>query len=118
LEIDGIKIIDHDHLRLTVAGFPPGTEVEINLIRDGKPMTFMVTLADFDDPMGTGLESRNEILEGVEASELTDALISQYRIPEDLEGVVITDVDIESPYSRTLIPGIVLLQVNERTSLT
>jgi serine protease Do len=112
LEINGIEIIDHDHLRLTVAGFRPGTDVKIKLLRAGKPMTVDVKLADFDDPHGTGLESLDEILEGVRASSIDENLRYKYRIPEELEGVVITDVDVDSPYTRTLIPGIVLLQIN------
>lgn len=112
LKIDGKKIRDHDHLRLSIASYLPGTEVAIELMRDGKMMTIMVKLADFDDPEGTGISGSKKILEGVETQELTTENRSKYEIPEEFEGIVISKIDLDSPYSRTLSEGLLILEIN------
>ena len=118
LKIDGQKIKDHDHLRLVIASYHPGTEIDIELIRDGETKHIKVQLADSDDPYGTGISSTQEILEGVETAELDDDTRQTYKIPEDLEGIVITKVNLDSPYTRTLIEGLLILEVNGRKVTT
>jgi serine protease Do len=112
LKIDGQKVKDHDHLRLIIAGYLPGTEVNIKLLRDGKKMNVPVKLADFDDPYGTGLSSVSEILPGVETQELNSDNRSRYDIPTELNGIVISKIELDSPYSRTLIEGLLILEIN------
>jgi serine protease Do/serine protease DegQ len=113
LSINGQKIKDPDHLRLTVASHRPGTEVEILLLRDGKEKVFKVTLADFDQSSSGSAGKTMEIMLGVEASELNTELREQFGIPRDLNGVVVTDIKPDSPYARTqLMPGLVILRVN------
>ena len=112
LKIDGQKIKDHDHLRLVIASYHPGTEIDIELLRDGELKHFKVQLADSDDPYGTGISGSQEIMEGVETAELDDEVRQLYKIPEELSGIVITKVDVDSPYTRTLIDGLLILEIN------
>jgi len=114
LKINEQKIKDADHLRLVVAGYQPGTEVELLILRDGKEKKIKVTLADFDDPYGTGISKTSEILQGVEGKELTKEIREQFGIPSDLKGVVISDISQESPYTRVLSEGILILRVNSQ----
>jgi len=112
LKINDQKIKDADHLRLVVAGYQPGTEVELLILRDGKEKKIKVALADFDDPYGTGISRTSEILPGVEGKELTKELREQFEIPADISGVLINDIRGDSPYSRALAEGILILRVN------
>lgn len=112
LKIDDQKIKDAEHLRLVVAGYQPGSEVELFILRDGKEKKIKVTLADFDDPYGTGISRMSEILPGVEGQELTRDVRDEYGIPEDIDGVIISDIAGDSPYTRVLAEGILILRVN------
>lgn len=112
LQINGQRIKDADHLRLVVAGYQPGTEVELSILRDGEAQTLTVTLADFDDPYGTGISGVSEILPGVDAEVLTGEIRNEFGIPDNLTGVLVSNVRNDSPHSRVLARGVVILRVN------
>jgi S1-C subfamily serine protease len=54
----------------------------------------------------------SKLLEGVSIQVLDDALREQYAIPIEIDGVVITDVRIDSPYANTLVEGLAITDVN------
>ncbi len=112
LKIDEQKIKDAEHLRLVVASYPPNTEIELHILRDGKNKTIKVELADFDDPYGTGISKTSEILPGVEGKELSKEIRDQYEIPDEIDGVLISDISSDSAYNRVLAEGILILRVN------
>ena len=112
LKVDGQKIKDHDHLRLVIASYHPGAEIDIELLRDGKTQHVKVKLTDSDDPYGTGVSNTHEILEGVEVQNLDADARQNLQIPEELNGVLITKIGIDSPYQRTLVEGLLILEVN------
>lgn len=112
LKINDQKIKDADNLRLVVAGYQPGTEVELFIIREGEELTLTVELADFDDPYGTGISRVSEILPGVEGQALTSENREEFGIPSNLSGILVSDVSNDSPHSRVLARGVVILRVN------
>lgn len=112
VQIDGITIKSAPQLRLVVSQMLPGSEVEVTLIRAGKRLQREVTLGSVDDPMAQNGSVNSKLLEGVSIQVLDDALREQYAIPIEIDGVVITDVRIDSPYANTLVEGLAITDVN------
>lgn len=112
VQIDDITIKSAPQLRLVVSQMLPGSEVEVTLIRAGKRLQREVTLGSVDDPMAQNGSVNSKLLEGVSIQVLDDALREQYAIPIEIDGVVITDVRIDSPYANTLVEGLAITDVN------
>lgn len=110
--IDGKPVKNAADLRFRVAGRMPDTEVELTIEREGKTLTKTVKLADADDPDGKGFGNTSEtILEGLRLESITPELQQEWRVPEE-SGVLITDVDVRSPYANELQRGMVIMGVN------
>lgn len=110
VSINGTPVATAEDLRNIIAQLPPGTKVSLKLTRNGKDVALDVTLGKLD-------ETPDELLSGVKAAPLTDELRSQLRIPSRIDGLVITDVDDNSPYAERLIPKLVITQIDQ-TNIT
>jgi serine protease Do/serine protease DegQ len=95
-------------LRLYVSQLAPGTEVSIEIIRDGDDRTLEATLDALPDD---GL-AMNEFLPGIRVTRLTDEVRQQYSIPESIDGLLVTEVDPNSPYSDRFALSMLVLEVN------
>ena len=109
--INGAEVADADDLRLKVARHPPGAEIVLTVLRDGKRREIGVVLGNPEDPPGGG-DTRGELLSGVEAAVLDERYRSEFGLERDLEGLVILGVDASSPYAEVLRPGGVILTIN------
>jgi serine protease Do len=133
LSVNGDKIEDSDDLIQRVARQSPGTVVKLGIRRDGKDLTMPVTLAtrparidrspsdaDEDDEPETGRPSKEpSVLSGVSVEALSPQLARQYRIGDDVEGVLITDIEQDSPaVDAGLQPGDVIQQVKNQKVTT
>ena len=105
--INGREVKSLQDLRLMVSQFLPGTEVSLKVLRDGKEQTIKVELGKLTDA-GLG----RQLLEGVDVTRVTDELRRQFGIAENVDGLVITAIDPESPYARRLAVGAVIVEVN------
>ena len=103
----------------------PGTEVTLGIIRDGKPMDIHVTLGErpanlaVQAPLGSGgfggqgASPSQGTLRGIQVQPLTPDVRQQFGLPEDVHGVVITQVDPNSPAGQAqLQPGMVIESIN------
>ena len=123
LRLGGDVVRDPNDLSRRVASLPPGEKVRLRVLRDGRERNLTVTLGRRDE---ADAANDNELPEdgddslsaevGMRVSELNDALRQRYRVPEDVEGVVVTAVRPGSPaQSAGLRPGVVILQVDGET---
>jgi Do/DeqQ family serine protease len=106
--INGRAVTSVDDLRLIIAQYAPGTKVTIDYLRDGKPDAKEVTLTQRPDDG----EPSGELLPGVHAEPLNDELRRQYRINSEVEGIVITALDDNSPFQGQLVSGAVIVSLN------
>ncbi len=106
--INGRPVSTVDDLRLIVAQYAPGTKVTISFIRDNKPDTKEVTLGQRPDEVA----ATGELLPGVHVETLTDDLRREYRVNNDVDGLVITGVDDNSPHAGDLVRGAVIVSLN------
>ena len=103
-----------NQLSRVVAGFGPGEEVQVQIVRDGKMMTLPVLLGiKKEKPIMTSLPPmQNGIDLGIDVSPITDDLAEHYKI-KDREGILVTKVGRQSiAYSEGLREGDVIKEVN------
>lgn len=105
--VNGRAIASRDDLRLTIAQTMPGTKVRIDFLRDGKLQNVEVTLGKLEDAAADG-----EFLTGVSVQQLNNDLRGELRIPNEVEGLVITDIAPTSPFGDVFPVGAVIEQIN------
>ncbi len=121
MSFNGRKIGDSRQLQLTVAETKPGSKVPVEILRDGKPMTLEVTvkrLPGSDDLAKNDSDNDQDsgTLNGVGVGDLDQQARSQFNIPKDVNGAVITQVDPGSASADAgLKPGDVIEEINHHT---
>jgi serine protease Do len=118
--VDGDTIKDTRQLIDTISAMPPGTEVELGVVRGGKRQKITVTLEERDSEVaslesGEGPTDEGDVFErvGVTVTELSPVVRQNFRIAEEIEGVVVTRVRPLSPAGEQgMIPGLVITEAN------
>ncbi len=125
--IDGKKIEGSDDLTMDVISHAPGTTVALDVIRDGKPMTVKVTLAqrpggveiakndgngDDNQPGDDNGSDSSASIRGISVETLTPDLAQQVGVPAATKGVVVNSVDADSPAADSLGRGSVIVAVD------
>lgn len=107
------KVIHNDgDLVETISLTQPGTRVTLTVIRDKKEIKVPVTIGSYEESTEV---SQVESEEGIKVQNLTPQLREQYRIPTNLQGVVVTEVAVGSVYYNAGIrQGDVIFKVNNR----
>jgi serine protease Do len=118
LDYNGKKVADSRHLKLMVGETKPGTTVPVTILRNGETKTLEVTvrqlpgneeLAKNNTPNG----SDNGTLNGVTVSDLDQQTRQELKVPDNVKGVVITDVQADSPSAEAgLKQGDVIEDIN------
>jgi serine protease Do len=119
LEINGKPIADSRRLRFAVAEVRPGTEANLKILREGKEQTIKVKVGDqpgakrFAKGDSADADKDEGSLNGVGVSDLTPAARSEYDIPSNIRGALVTQVDPNSPSAAAgLNPGDVIQEIN------
>ncbi len=112
----------HDLPRL-VAAAPIGQKFDLTIRRNGKEMTVAATLAEMpENPQQaaaspSGEEQATSL--GLQLSSLSPGLRRQFRVPKDVEGVVVTKVADDSPAAALGIqPGDVIMSIDQHPAKT
>ena len=124
-KVDGREVTDSARLSLAIAQTAPGSEVQLELLRNGNRETVTATIEAQPDSKGrrnrAGGLSRGDmqedegVLNGVAVTDLDPRARRQFDIPSRVEGALITDVDPNSASARAgLRPGDVLLEINRQ----
>lgn len=111
VEIDDIEIVSAQQLRLEVSQMLPGREVMVKLIRQGKTKKLPVTLGSLNG-LASNAEPDRDYIRGVLFEEIDEATRESFSIPEDIDGLVVADVEENSPFAEKLEPRMVVLEVN------
>jgi len=100
-KLDGQTISDYGQLTAMVTNMNPGAVVTLDILRDGHPMTIKVTLgerpANLSASAGGPSSVQQGTLRGIQVQNLTPALRDQLGLPSSVLGVVISDIDPNSP---------------------
>jgi serine protease Do len=124
LDVNGKPIRNRDDLVSAVVSTRPGTTVPIKILRDKAERTLNITVDELDLEQESARSSRRQTAEpgdeetagfGLTLSPLTADTARQLRLPADVEGVLISDVEPGSAaQTANLARGDVLQQVNRR----
>ena len=106
--INGRPVDSFDVLRLIIAQTPPGTKVKVKYLREGKTADLEVTLAKLADDTA----KPDEFVTGVTVTGMDDDVRRTFKLPDEVDGLVVTDVADTSPFHERFHPGMVILQVN------
>jgi serine protease Do len=100
-KFNGQKVESWEQLVAMVTETNPGTTVSVDLIRDGRPLTLELKLgerpANLAERAGVGKAPLQGALRGITVQNLTAGLRNQLGLSNTVQGVVITDMDPNSP---------------------
>ncbi len=99
IEFNGIPVRSIAHLQSLVGRTPPGTAVQLKVVRGGKEIVVNVTLAE-RTPEVVAQAQREAEWRGMVVGELTPELRRQMNIPENVKGVIAMMVEPDSPAAR------------------
>jgi len=120
--VDGKAIDSNDALIQLIAARQPGSSASVQVMRDGRPLSFTVKLAErpqrdraelsVDPPQPS---SQRGPLLGLSVREMDDQFLARYRMPPGTRGVVVSRVEPMSPaFDADIERGHVLLEINRR----
>jgi S1-C subfamily serine protease len=118
VKYDGREVENMNQFRQMVAATPPGEKVAMELIRKGKRKSIKVKIGEHPDTVKSDDEEEKEedvspFFVGVGLETLTDSYRRQLDIPSDVSGVLVTEVDRDSPAGEAgLETGDVIVAVN------
>ncbi|HLG19808.1 MAG TPA: DegQ family serine endoprotease [Bdellovibrionota bacterium] len=114
---DGKRIKDWHELPIAVANTPVGKKVQVEVIRDGKQMTFSVTIVELKDEeveTSTSGPVGSDRL-GMTVQKLTPEMASSLDVDKNLEAVVVTEIDPNgAAYAKGIRQGDIILEVNRK----
>jgi len=115
VEFDGKMVKDETSLRNMVADTPPGKSVQVKIVRDGKEKILSVTLGEYPEAETAAVkEGYNNVLRGVYVQELTADLRASLNIPEKVRGVLVSNVEDDSPAAGVLERNDVIQEINRQ----
>ncbi|GBE00630.1 putative periplasmic serine endoprotease DegP-like precursor [bacterium BMS3Bbin06] len=115
VRFDGKPVTDTTELRNRVAQTRPGKIVEVKVIRDGKERVLTVTISELAEKLtATAKKEYKNVLKGVYVQDLTPAIRNSLNIPQALTGVIVTNIDGNSPAFGILHQRDVILQINKK----
>ncbi len=117
VRVNGVEIESAQQLRLIISQTTPGSDVTISLIRQGKQLNLPVKLGSLNGPMLSSDDSSSrDVLKGVLLEPLNAEMRRKWTVPDSINGVAISDVTQGSPYSDIMAAGMVILEVNGRST--
>ncbi|MEX2368224.1 MAG: Do family serine endopeptidase [Balneolaceae bacterium] len=120
LRKDGEPIRDWSAFRMNIANSEPGSDVELEVFRDGERLSVTVTLDEFptDETVASVPDDQRQGLEdqlGFRVEDLTDEIRSQLNLDTRVDGAVVTDIQRGSgAYRQGLRQGDVITQVQNQ----
>ena len=124
--VDGEKVDSNDALIRLIATREPGSVAIVQLLRDGRPITVTLKLAERPQRTRTEGEPARPVPSayrgsplGISVRELDEESAVRFRLPDGMRGVIVSRVEAMSPaFDADIQRGHVLLEINRRPILT
>jgi len=116
-KLNGKQIENANQLSRTVAALKPESQVSIEVIRDGKPVTVKLAIGTMPEEVNAkqSVAPSGETAWGITVQNLTAELAQKFGIDEKETGVVITELSQGTPAAEAkLRPGDVIQEVNRQ----
>ncbi|MFH1861259.1 MAG: Do family serine endopeptidase [bacterium] len=112
--VNGVPIDDPDRFRFMVAEYKPGSRINMDIIRDGKKKALEFTLGNRKDYVTVASAApKEEIWLGLHVESLDSPHARQLQI-EATEGVLVIQVDFNSPAEGRIQAGDVIIEIAEK----
>jgi len=112
IKFDGKEIDEMNELPRVVASTPVGKEVEVGILREGKPLTLKLKVGELKDEAPAPTVEKAKVEMGMSVQEITPEIARQLRLSEP-SGVVVSQVEAGSPADEAGIQrGDVIREVN------
>ena len=112
---NGKKIDEPYQLRNAVANTTPGKEIELTVVRENTTKIIKVTISE--QPIDMPKLSKGEydnLLRGVTVQNLTSEMYDKLNLPKRLKGVIVSDIDEDSPAAMVLVQGDIIQEINRK----
>ncbi len=121
--VDGKNVDGVRELQTVVAAKPPGTDVNLKLLRDGKEKSVTVKLGERpgkgDLAKAEPGDAEPDVLDGVTVADIDADTRKKYELPENAKGVVVTQIEPDSPsYAAGIREGDVIHEINREVITT
>jgi serine protease Do len=119
-DFNGRKVTDSRQLKLRVAETRPGESVPVKVLRNGDSVTLQVKVGELPGEERViqarhESASHEETLKGVGVADLTHQNREQFKVPEKIQGALITSVEEDSAAANAgLKAGDVILEINRQ----
>jgi serine protease Do len=119
LQLNGETVDAPNQLQVQIAQFAPGTNVKLQIWRNGGTQDVSLKLAELDehdDKQVSAEATGATLLEGIQVQDLTSDIAQQLSLPAGTRGVVVSSVDPSSPAAASgLSQGDVIQEVNHKS---
>jgi serine protease Do len=118
IQMDGKEVDGPNQLKLEIASRQPENLVHLKVIHNGQPLDVSVPLGELPEKgaeAAPGASAEKSALRGIQVDELTPQIASDLGLPPDTKGVVVTEVDADSPAADAgLRQGDVIQEINRK----
>jgi serine protease Do len=113
LAVNGDKVENASELKNMIGSIAPGKKVRLQVERNKKTITVTATLTRFPDDQ-VKIEGDKGMVEGLSLQNLTPRLRKQLGIPDDIDGVFVTNVKPGSTADKAgFMPGDIIIQIED-----
>jgi serine protease Do len=116
-KLNGQVVDDPGQFTAMITNLNPGTEVTLDILREGQPVTIKVTLGErpAEASLRGGGTVQEGTLRGITVQNLTPSFREQLGLPGNTTGVVIAEITPDSPAAQQgLQPGDVIEGINRQ----
>jgi serine protease Do len=112
VKFDGKEIDEMNELPRLVASTPVGKEVDVEVLREGKPLKLKLKVGELKDEVPPPTVEKGEIELGMNVQEITPEVARQLQL-KDSGGVIVTQVEAGSPAEEAGVQrGDVIREIN------
>jgi serine protease Do len=113
LKVDDTPIKDASDLKNTIGAMSPGRKVTLTIERNKKVIELDVKLGKFPESR-LKTEGDKGFVDGLTLQEITPQIRKQIGIPDDIEGVIVSDVAPDSKADKAgFMPGDIIIQIED-----
>lgn len=116
LEVNGREIENFAQLRLVISQKRPGTDVELKIHRGSRTREIDVTLGSLGSVTARAEDPDEWPIPGLDLETLTPKFRTEYKIPEELKGVLVNSVHRDYDYQDKIVAGTVICEINGKPS--
>jgi len=115
LEYDGKNTDEPSQFRNMVANTSPGEEHSFKVLRNDQVLTLKVTIGELPSDQQQAQSSAYEgALRGISVQDITPEIAKKLNIPGRVKGVIVSDVEEDSPASSVLMQGDIIQEINRK----